>query len=125
MKNRREFCQSMLGTAIGAAALTTQPTLIAEIQKCRVTAKGGRPLLELQQRFIDLRFGMFVHFNMATFQDREWGDPTSPAELSIHQPGHGPMGGRGPNREHDLGLSDDQTPTMDFAFGRQPPKVQV
>jgi alpha-L-fucosidase len=22
---------------------------------------------------------MFVHFNMATFQDREWGDPTSPA----------------------------------------------
>jgi alpha-L-fucosidase len=24
---------------------------------------------------------MFVHFNMATFQDREWGDPTSPADL--------------------------------------------
>lgn len=35
----------------------------------------------LQQRFVDLRFGMFLHFNMATFQDREWGDPTSPAEL--------------------------------------------
>jgi len=30
---------------------------------------------------VDLRFGMFVHFNMATFQDREWGDPTSPADL--------------------------------------------
>ncbi len=24
---------------------------------------------------MDLRFGMFIHFNMATFQDREWGDP--------------------------------------------------
>jgi len=80
MKNRREFCQSMLGTAIGAAALTTQPTLIAgETQAAAPQARRGKPLLELQQRFIDLRFGMFVHFNMATFQDREWGDPTSPA----------------------------------------------
>jgi len=34
----------------------------------------------LQQRFLDLRFGMFLHFNMATFQDREWGDPTAPAD---------------------------------------------
>jgi alpha-L-fucosidase len=42
--------------------------------------RSGRPLLELQQRFLDLRFGMFLHFNMATFQDREWGDPTSPAD---------------------------------------------
>ena len=41
----------------------------------------GRPLLDLQQRFVDLRFGMFVHFNMATFQDREWGDPTAAAEM--------------------------------------------
>src|SRR5579863_6007288 len=40
-----------------------------------------RPLLELQQAFLDLRFGMFIHFNMATFQDREWGDPSAPPEL--------------------------------------------
>lgn len=39
------------------------------------------PLLELQQKFLDLRFGMFIHFNMATFQDREWGDPSAPASL--------------------------------------------
>ena len=43
--------------------------------------RHGKPLLDLQQRFVDLRFGMFLHFNMATFQDREWGDPTSPADL--------------------------------------------
>ena len=42
---------------------------------------AGRQLLELQQRFVDLRFGMFLHFNMATFQDREWGDPTSSPDL--------------------------------------------
>lgn len=42
--------------------------------------RSDRPLLDLQQRFLDLRFGMFVHFNMATFQDREWGDPAGPTE---------------------------------------------
>jgi alpha-L-fucosidase len=40
----------------------------------------GKPLHELQQEFLDLRFGMFLHFNMATFQDREWGNPTSAAD---------------------------------------------
>lgn len=43
--------------------------------------RRATPLLDLQQRFVDLRFGMFLHFNMATFQDREWGDPTSPPDL--------------------------------------------
>jgi alpha-L-fucosidase len=43
-------------------------------------ATAARPLLELQQRFVDLRFGMFVHFNMAIFQYREWGDqPSAPS----------------------------------------------
>jgi alpha-L-fucosidase len=46
-----------------------------------VMPRRDRPLLDLQQRFVDLRFGMFLHFNMATFQDREWGDPTSPPNL--------------------------------------------
>jgi len=47
----------------------------------RATPRSGLPLLGLQQRFVDLRFGIFLHFNMATFQDREWGDPTSPVDL--------------------------------------------
>jgi alpha-L-fucosidase len=37
-------------------------------------------LQQRQQAFLNLRFGMFVHFNMATFQDREWGDPLGPTE---------------------------------------------
>jgi alpha-L-fucosidase len=45
------------------------------------TTTPSRTLLELQQRFVDLRFGMFLHFNMATFQDREWGDPTAAPSL--------------------------------------------
>lgn len=38
------------------------------------------PLAELQKAFLDLRFCMFIHFNMATFQDLEWGDDRQPVE---------------------------------------------
>ena len=37
-------------------------------------------LLTLQQGFVDLGFGMFIHYNMATYQDREWGDPKGSTE---------------------------------------------
>jgi alpha-L-fucosidase len=83
MTTRRGF----LRLAAEAATLSMLPVgaiAAEEEQPAGATARGslrGLPLLELQQRFVDLRFGMFLHFNMATFQDREWGDPTSSAEL--------------------------------------------
>lgn len=41
---------------------------------------GGRPLRDLQQDFVNLRFGMFIHFNIPTFMDQDWADPeASPA----------------------------------------------
>ena len=37
-------------------------------------------MTELQQQFLALRFGMYIHLNMATYEQREWGDPkASPA----------------------------------------------
>lgn len=85
MPTRREFCR----TAAGALAASLTPNLIAapelastepETQKMPLTYRRDKPLLQLQQEFVDLRFGMFLHFSMATFQDREWGDPTGPTE---------------------------------------------
>ena len=39
-----------------------------------------KPLDELQQEFVDLRFGMFIHFNIPTFMEDDWADPdASPA----------------------------------------------
>src|SRR3954464_9363811 len=41
------------------------------------TNPGG--LHALQQQFVDLRFGMFIHFNMPTFANADWPDPDMPA----------------------------------------------
>ena len=39
-----------------------------------------KSLLQLQQEFVNLRFGMFIHFNIPTFMDDDWADPdASPA----------------------------------------------
>lgn len=76
MQTRRDFCRA----AIGAASLAIIPSQMnAESQTIVSDPKkpypSDKPLLQLQQEFVDLKFGMFLHFNMATFQDREWGDP--------------------------------------------------
>ena len=44
------------------------------------TAGQEKTLHQLQQEFIDRRFGMFIHFNMPTFCDQDWPDPDAPAE---------------------------------------------
>lgn len=37
-------------------------------------------LRKLQQQFVDLRFGMFIHYNIPTYMDQDWADPeASPA----------------------------------------------
>ena len=81
MTTRREFfrlaAQSATTAVLAGNYLAARETSPAS----RTAAYGGMPLLDLQQRFVDLRFGMFVHFNMATFQDREWGDPTASPDL--------------------------------------------
>ena len=82
--NRREFSYGLMAAAAlagGAGKLSATPELAAP----------GKSLLELQQAFLDLRFGMYIHLNMATFEQREWGDPKvsprlfNPAHLDAEQ----------------------------------------
>ena len=61
---RREFFRLAAQSAT-AAMLARNHSAAAERNKAnRVTQRRGRPLLDLQQRFVDLRFGMFLHFKM-------------------------------------------------------------
>lgn len=41
----------------------------------KVDSKNIKSLAQLQQEFVDLRFGMFIHFNIPTFLDHDWADP--------------------------------------------------
>lgn len=42
-------------------------------------SKTQQPLSVLQQKFVDLRFGMFIHFNIPTYENADWPDPETPA----------------------------------------------
>jgi len=81
MTTRRQLLQLVGKSATAAMLLGHRETVGAQTEARRLSLRRGPQLLELQQRFVDLRFGMFLHFNMATFQDREWGDPTSSPTL--------------------------------------------
>jgi alpha-L-fucosidase len=46
-----------------------------------VGVAGADRLHALQQQFVDLRFGMFIHFNIPTFANADWPDPDAPVSL--------------------------------------------
>jgi alpha-L-fucosidase len=50
------------------------------------TAAQSPNLHQLQQQFVDLRFGMFIHFNIPTFMNQDWADPD--ASPSLFNPTH-------------------------------------
>lgn len=45
------------------------------------SSRAGKSLRELQQEFVDLKFGMFIHFNIPTFTDHDWPDPDADPSL--------------------------------------------
>ena len=53
--------------------------LLALLSVCAFANAQVKSLHQLQQEFVDLRFGMFIHFNMPTFQNADWPDPQAPA----------------------------------------------
>lgn len=62
---------------LAAALLTLACCSPKQIENSVVEA---RPLHDLQQEFVDLGFGMFIHFNIPTFSCEDWADPDMPKE---------------------------------------------
>lgn len=76
--NRYKF---LLSVALSFCCLSGQSVQGENLTSPAAEAeKSGKSLHQLQQEFIDRRFGMFVHFNMPTFYDQDWPDPDAPAE---------------------------------------------
>lgn len=45
-----------------------------------LTIHATKSLHQLQQEFVDLRFGLFIHFGMGTYLNNDWADPDSSPE---------------------------------------------
>ncbi|WP_315814000.1 alpha-L-fucosidase [Paraflavitalea speifideaquila] len=71
--------------------LITTSLLLPVLTGAQATGKSKQDLASLQQAFVDLRFGMFIHFNIPTFMDQDWADPDAspilfnPAKLNCDQ----------------------------------------
>lgn len=81
MKKNRTF--GILSVALLLLACTMQAQPLA--------SQKAKDLQQLQQGFVNLRFGMFIHFNIPTFMEDDWADPDAspaifnPAKLDCNQ----------------------------------------
>src|SRR5882724_1408458 len=55
--------------------------LFSTLQGQQQSSQVFKTLAQNQQEFVNLRFGMFIHFNIPTFMDEDWADPEAPAAL--------------------------------------------
>jgi alpha-L-fucosidase len=53
--------------------------MLPSFLKAQKISTAVKSLAEQQQEFVDLRFGMFIHFNMPTYANQDWPDPEMPA----------------------------------------------
>lgn len=58
--------------------------LVLALSQNTIKAQVSPQLLKRQQDFIDLRFGMFIHYNIPTYMEDDWADPD--ADPSIFNP---------------------------------------
>lgn len=69
---------SFVFSLINSAACSSQEEKGQEKNKKTITSTN---LDSLQQAFLDLRFGMFIHFSIPTYGVHDWADPLMDAEL--------------------------------------------
>lgn len=66
----------LFGTLIALSPVVAQTP-----EPVQVGVPTGEALHQLQQQFEDLRFGMFIHFNMPTYMNQDWPDPDASPSL--------------------------------------------
>ena len=78
-----------LGLSVQAGAATAAETPAST--PAGAVVEEAKPLAQLQEEFLQWRFGLFIHFGMATFHDMQWAtgheDPATfaPAKLDCGQ----------------------------------------
>jgi alpha-L-fucosidase len=77
-QNRREFLQK---AGLVAASLPLLPTINTEAKERNVIIKTPQTIAEAQpndaqKAWMELKFGLFVHFGINTYYDKEWSDGT-------------------------------------------------
>lgn len=60
-------CTGVTGSSQGEADVTVLP--------------DSATMYALQQQFLDLRFGMFIHYNIPTYSEQDWADPQLPPSV--------------------------------------------
>ncbi|HTG56040.1 MAG TPA: alpha-L-fucosidase [Niabella sp.] len=73
MTNNRKKIGALL--AVVCILLQTVQTASGQLKKI------NDRLPYLQQAFVDLRFGMFIHFNIPTYMNQDWADPEASPSL--------------------------------------------
>jgi alpha-L-fucosidase len=48
---------------------------------CVLAGANAQNLHELQQEFVNLRFGMFIHYNIPTYMNEDWADPEASPDI--------------------------------------------
>ena len=73
--NRRNFVKSSLRAGLGAYSLAALPGQVeaGKFRNAIVQDPEVRPS-QLQEAWMDLKFGMFIHFGINTYYDTEWSD---------------------------------------------------
>lgn len=67
------------------AVVSIMAAVLLSLSAGAADSRNGLPsdgrLAALQQRFVDLKFGMFIHFNMPTFWEADWPDPDADKDM--------------------------------------------
>lgn len=79
----KPFLKVAVAAAAGLMMTSVNASAAAGAEKSAIAPEsvGSMSMDALQRRFVDLRFGMFIHFNMPTFVNEDWPDPDASPEL--------------------------------------------